>query len=97
MYIGIGTVELQIYEAGSLKEKRAVLRSLVSRLRNLGSLSVAEVGFQDTWQRALLGLAVVASSRQAAETSLRQAAAVIEREARVELLRFEEEIEVYDT
>lgn len=43
----------------SLKEKRAVVRSLVARLRSRLDLSAAEVGAQDLLQRAEVGFAVV--------------------------------------
>lgn len=43
----------------SLKEKRAVVRSLVARLRSRLDLTAAEVGAQDLPQRAEVGFAVV--------------------------------------
>lgn len=43
----------------SLKEKRAVVRSLVARLRSRLDLTAAEVGAQDLLQRAEVGFAVV--------------------------------------
>ena len=43
----------------SLKEKRAVVRSLVARMRSRLALSAAEVGAQDLLQRAEVGFAVV--------------------------------------
>jgi len=52
--------ELHIQGSESLKEKRAVLRPLIEGLRRQLSVSVSEVGYQDTWQRVLLGVAVVA-------------------------------------
>ena len=52
--------ELHIPGSESLKEKRAVLRPLVEGLRRQLSVSVSEVGHQDTWQRVGLGVAVVA-------------------------------------
>ena len=53
-------VEIHIPHPQSLKEKRAVLRPAVEGLRRLGSYSVAEVGRHDDWQRATIGVAVVA-------------------------------------
>jgi uncharacterized protein YlxP (DUF503 family) len=60
-------VELRIVDAHSLKDKRQVVKSLVEASRRRFGISAAEVGHQDSWQRAALGFAVVASSaRQAA-------------------------------
>ncbi len=55
-------LELHIPASRSLKEKRAVLRPIVEGLRHRFQISVAEVGYQDKWQRALVGLAVVSDS-----------------------------------
>ena len=53
-------VEVHVPVAQSLKEKRSILRPFMSGLERLGSYSVAEVGYHDSWQRALIGVAVVA-------------------------------------
>ena len=53
-------VEIHIPDPQSLKQKRATLRPVVEGLRRLGSYSVAEVDRHDNWQRATLGIAVVA-------------------------------------
>jgi uncharacterized protein YlxP (DUF503 family) len=61
MIVGICTVELFIPDGHSLKDKRQVLLSLKDRLRDKFNVSVAEVGDQDLWQRAVLGIACVAN------------------------------------
>ena len=53
-------VEIHLPTPQSLKEKRAVLRPVIEGMRRLGSFSVAEVGHHDDWQRATIGVAVVA-------------------------------------
>jgi uncharacterized protein len=55
-------IELRIQGARSLKAKRSVVRPLVDHLRTAHGASVAEVGFQDQWQRSTLGVALAASS-----------------------------------
>ena len=54
-------VELRIPEAHSLKEKRSRLRPVIAELKKEFGVSVAEIDHQDVWQRATLGIAVVAS------------------------------------
>ena len=73
MVIGAARVELIVHGSHSLKEKRGVVRSITQRVRNRFNVSVAEVGGQDTWQRAVLGLALVASEAPAARRRLEQA------------------------
>ncbi len=53
-------VEIHLPTPQSLKEKRAVLRPVIEGMRRLGSFSVAEVDHHDDWQRATIGVAVVA-------------------------------------
>jgi uncharacterized protein YlxP (DUF503 family) len=55
-------LELHIPTSRSLKEKRAVLRPIVEGLRHRFQISVAEVDYQDKWQRTLIGIAVVSDS-----------------------------------
>lgn len=54
--------DLQVPESNSLKEKRAAIRPLIEGLRHRFHASVAEIDHQDTWQRAGIGVALVASS-----------------------------------
>ena len=54
-------VELRIPDAHSLKEKRGKLKRIIAELKRQFGVSVAEVDYQDVWQRATLGIAVVAS------------------------------------
>jgi uncharacterized protein len=75
MVIGSLSLELFIPTAHSLKEKRSVVKSVLQRLRNEFNVSTAEVGQQDRWQIAELGVACVSSDRQYARQQLQ---AVIE-------------------
>ncbi len=59
MFVGVVRIELHVPAATSLKEKRSVVRGLKERIRNRTQASVAEVEFQDLWQRAALGVALV--------------------------------------
>ena len=59
MVVGTGLIRLHIPESRSLKEKRTVVRKMISRIRNTFNVSVAEVGENDNRQRCTLGFAVV--------------------------------------
>ena len=59
MIVGVLTLELAIFEARSLKDKRRVIQSVKQRLRNTFNVSVAEVAFLDTPKRGRLAVAVV--------------------------------------
>jgi uncharacterized protein YlxP (DUF503 family) len=62
VHVAVVTVELHIPLARSLKDKRAVVKPIVEGIRHRFGLSVAEVGFQDRWQRAAIGVAVVSGT-----------------------------------
>jgi len=62
VHVAVVRLELHIPASRSLKEKRAALRPIVEGIRHRFRISVAEVGYQDTWQRALVGMAVVSDS-----------------------------------
>ncbi|HNQ23482.1 MAG TPA: DUF503 domain-containing protein [Phycisphaerae bacterium] len=92
MVVGVLTVELVIYEARSLKDKRRVLQSLKQRLRNRFNVSVAEVAHQDVWQRATLGVAVVSNEAREVESQLDRVVDVVRGTPQVSLLQYEREL-----
>lgn len=54
--------ELFIPASESLKDKRRVLKSISSVVRNKLNVSIAEVDHQDLWQRAAFGVSCVSES-----------------------------------
>jgi len=86
VFAALVTVELHIPMAGSLKAKRSVVKSLVARLRQDLNCSVSEVGYQDLWQRAVLGVAVVSGTASGARKVAQQVEQVVYREPRVEVV-----------
>ncbi|KYD00049.1 DUF503 family protein [Heyndrickxia sporothermodurans] len=71
--IGYVECEFRIYEAGSLKEKRAVLQRVITRLKQKFNVSVSEIGHQDLWQRTKIAIVTVASIQSAAEREIENA------------------------
>ncbi|GLF82452.1 hypothetical protein B33_11570 [Bacillus safensis] len=61
-----------IYDASSLKEKRAVLQRILTRTRHKFNVTIAEMDYQDTWQRTSIGIAVISSSRVQVEKELQR-------------------------
>ncbi|MFE8695140.1 DUF503 domain-containing protein [Cytobacillus sp. FJAT-53684] len=73
MIIGLAACECIIYDAHSLKEKRAVLLRILTRLKQKYNISVSEVDFQDVWQRTKIAIVAVSSSRISTEQELQNA------------------------
>ncbi len=63
MFTGTLALDVLLGDVHSLKEKRSVVRPIVSELRRRFDVSAAEAGFLDKHRRALIGVAVVAADR----------------------------------
>ncbi|TYB33738.1 MAG: DUF503 domain-containing protein [Flexistipes sinusarabici] len=72
MTIGSVVFELDIDSAFSLKEKRRVLNSLKTRLKNKFNVAVAEVGEKDVWNRADLAIVTLADNRSFLDSQLQE-------------------------
>ena len=90
--IAVSFLELHIPEANSLKQKRQVVESLIKRLRNRFNLSVAEVGYQDLWQRSELGLAAICRNSASADRVMEGVLSFMERENRVDIISTKTEL-----
>jgi uncharacterized protein len=79
MYVATVRLELHLPYAASLKDKRQVLNRLKDRMKNVGA-AVAEVDHLDLWQRAALGLAVVAGEADALAGRLSALREIVDRQ-----------------
>lgn len=91
MYVGIATVELEVTDALTLKDKRQVVRSLLARIRNTFNVSAAEVGHLDSHTFTTFGIAAVANDKSYVHGMLEKVVNLIEREPRALLLGYETE------
>jgi uncharacterized protein YlxP (DUF503 family) len=62
VHVGVVRFELFIPASHSLKEKRAAIKPIVEGAKRRFGVAAAEVAHQNTWQRADLGVAAVAST-----------------------------------
>ena len=85
MYVASVRVELHLPFIHSLKEKRSVLNRIKDRMRNTGA-AVAEVDHHELWQRAALGMAVVAGEADALSGRLSVLREIVERQHDVQVL-----------
>lgn len=59
MVVGVLELDLLLHGPQNLKEKRAIVRKLLARLRHRFPISAGETGLHDNWQRSRIGLAIV--------------------------------------
>lgn len=91
----VGTLRLEIFlpASDSLKAKRSVLNRVKERVRTRFHASIAEVGGQDLWQRATLGVAVVGSEAGVLDRVLHDILASVEREDRLSVLDYQIQVD----
>lgn len=77
--------DLHIPDSQSLKAKRAAIRPIIDGLRHR-HFSTAEIEYQDTWQRARIGVALVASSAGALRSLIDEVSRFVDTAADVEVL-----------
>ena len=93
MIIGTCIITLYLPVAGSLKDKRSVVKSLIARVRNEFNVSIAEVDNQDVWSQAVLGVACVSNSQRYAHGQLEAVVRFIEeRRPDIPLVNYEIEM-----
>ncbi|MEQ8188988.1 MAG: DUF503 domain-containing protein [Candidatus Eremiobacterota bacterium] len=80
-------------EPNSLKRKRQVIKSLKDRIWNKFRVSIAEVGENDLWQKAELGIAFVSSDGTVGEQMFSKILNLIDTDDEVEIVDMFHDIE----
>ncbi len=93
MVVGVCRFTLRLPGSSSLKDKRRVIKSLTTRLRNKFNVAVAEVADNDTWQIATIGITCVSNDARHAREMLNSVMAFVER-TRLDAELLDSEIEV---
>jgi uncharacterized protein YlxP (DUF503 family) len=81
--------DLHVPSSRSLKTKRAAIRPIVDGLRHRFHVSVAEVGYQNQWQRASIGVAIIGGTSSQVRDVLASVERFVVAAADVELLDVE--------
>ncbi|HUU08074.1 MAG TPA: DUF503 domain-containing protein [Dehalococcoidales bacterium] len=93
MNVGVAKIRLRLPENLSLKGKRRVLKSIISRVEGKFTVSIAEVDDNDRWQLATLGISCVSNDKRHANEILSKVVDFIVRgRFDVEILDYEIEI-----
>lgn len=62
MNAAVCKIKIHLPDNHSLKDKRQIIKSVISRIRNQFNVSIAEVEDQDLWQLATIGISCVGNS-----------------------------------
>ncbi|HLG20026.1 MAG TPA: DUF503 domain-containing protein [Bdellovibrionota bacterium] len=78
MIVGILRLKLFLANSHSLKDKRQVLLKIKDKVQHHFNASIAEVGDNDTWQSAVLGVSVVGNEAGLVQSMLDKIERMIE-------------------
>ena len=92
MFVGIFQVELLLPQSQSLKDKRLVLNSVKSRIGNQFNVSIAEVDQNELWQRATLGMSLVANERKFVDQVFNKILNLLDGEHQLEVIQHQLEV-----
>jgi uncharacterized protein YlxP (DUF503 family) len=67
MIIGFLLLDIHLPLSHSLKEKRKRLNKMKDRFKNRFNVALAELEYQDKWQRAKIGIVTISTQRKIVE------------------------------
>ena len=70
MIVGVLRLQVSVFDAMTLKDKRRVIKSLKDRISNKFNVSIAEVGHNESIRTSLLGVAMVSNDRRFLDSAL---------------------------
>ena len=86
LYAAAMRVDLRLRDVHSLKEKRGTVKKVIAQLGRTHTVSVAEIDYQDLWQRSALGIAAAAAQPGQLDRILRAAERDLRERSDVEVL-----------
>ena len=92
MRIAAMTFRLRAPWVHSLKEKRMIVKSLVTRLQNRFHVSAAEIADQDIHQSIVIGVAAIVPHNAMADSLMDEISAFVEENCEAEVVEEEREI-----
>ncbi|MBI3178119.1 MAG: DUF503 domain-containing protein [Deltaproteobacteria bacterium] len=95
MVVGIMELHLALYDQGSLKAKRSVVKRVRHRCRNTFNVAAAEVDDLDFTDRAILGVVAVGNDARFVRSLLDKVEAFVERLELAEILEAPKTVETY--
>ncbi len=92
MVIGVEQILLRLPENCTLKGKRRVIKQVIDKVKRRFNVSIAEVGAQNHWQFAQMGLCQVSTTKDYIDTNLEKIVDFIENLSVAEILDVKSEV-----
>jgi len=87
MIVGILTLEILVPTSASLKDKRMVLNKIKDKSKKF-NISIAEIEFQDKWQRAGIAIVTVSSTQSHVQEILNKVFSQLDSDYAFEIIRY---------
>lgn len=78
MVVGVCRLTIEIPEAHSLKEKRAVVKAITNRVQHRFNVAIAEVDGHEQWQYAEIGFTCISTSAGHVDEMMQRVVSFIE-------------------
>jgi len=92
MLSGICTINLYFPNSHSLKDKRNIIKSIKSRIRNNFNVSVSEINNHDIWKNTTLGIACIGNEKRYLDNVLDEVIKFIENQNKLQVIDFKKTI-----
>ncbi len=92
MIIGLLQVEIYLPSVHSLKNKRQILKSIITKVRNKFNVSISETDNNDLWQRASISVCIVTNEAGFAHQVMEKVMGEIGRNHECEILDYKTSI-----
>jgi uncharacterized protein YlxP (DUF503 family) len=83
MRIGISKVTFSLPGSFSLKDKRQINQSLISKIRKKFNVSIVEVDYRNSYRRSLIAIVAVNTDKQHLDATLSRVVEFISKETRI--------------
>lgn len=92
MIIGVASIKLYAPWVHSLKEKRMVVKSIITKVQNKFNVSITEVDEHDTHQTIIIGIACIAGTVALASSTIDKVIRFTEENTDAEILDIQRDI-----
>jgi len=70
MVVGTGKIYFRLYDVGSLKGKRSIVKSMIHRIRNKFNISIAEIDCNDSHSSAQIGFSITGNDSRVVNSKI---------------------------
>lgn len=88
LVVGVCRMELSLDGVFSLKDKRQIVKSIIERIKARYNASIAEVGLNDTWKNAVIGVSCVSNDAKHVDSMLNNIVNFVENDGRAILFNY---------